>query len=156
MKNKFSKNIIFGLVLITNVAFCVHYIAGKQNKSLRAYAVGTFKKPAIPTPKKTATVTGVGQLLNQDQLTNCYNDLILRAPEVGKGTLHLHLTFNTEGEVNYLKLIDKNFGDGPFEDCVLEEIKSKRYPASASLEGKLISHKLNFHRKDEGSIDFSR
>lgn len=59
------------------------------------------------------------------------------------------------GEIDQLDFIDNELEDPTFNRCLVEEIKSKRYPAS-NLQGQLISHKFNFYRQDEKNLDFSQ
>lgn len=149
MKNIYSKNTVVALSLLTNMAFAGYLIYTKPPLLLKP-----AKNETIQAPKKAASVHGAS-LFKNNQLQDCYNALLKRDPQVDEGIVQLHMKLDMNGAINHLELVKNDLQDETFSQCVLNEIRGQRFPASSEKVGKLISHKFRFYRKDHSQMDFT-
>jgi len=149
MKNIYSKNMIIGLSVGLNVLLAAYLVNAKGGLTLKPQ----IAKSQTP-PKKAVRVEGVSNVFNNNQLQKCYNALLKRQPDVDEGIVQLHMKLNESGSIDHLELVKNDLKDETFTQCVLSEIRSQRFPASAERSGMLISHKFTFHRKDAAQLNF--
>ncbi|WP_413613239.1 AgmX/PglI C-terminal domain-containing protein [Bdellovibrio sp. HCB-110] len=67
---------------------------------------------------------------NQTAFQTCIRDAVKRTPGL-KGQATLVWIQNDEGYVRNPRIRDMNFKDAEFENCILSQIKSMRFPPSA-------------------------
>lgn len=142
------------LLLLTNIA-SASYIA-KDALSHRLQ-FGSKKVKAIhsaeaPVPRRGAVEPVYFK--NSNEIQSCYEQLLTRSPGRDEGSVLVNLTVTKEGSVDHLNLVQTDFDEPTFHECLLATIKSTRLPASDERAGVLIAHKFNFHRKQAGHINF--
>lgn len=143
----FSKNIVIGLLLASNCAFAVA-LFGKSDLNSRGK-----KTVAKPPPPPKATVRGAS-FKNDDEIQTCYEAYLLRSPTVTEGTVVMNWVLDNQGQLDYLKLVDSDLEEEQFKSCLLDVVRSTRFPASAEKAGILISHRFKFRQKNPESIEF--
>lgn len=155
MKNSSAKTFLLGTSLLINTALVGYLVVTHHRRS--PIPIEARKKTGSETkPERIASVTGARPGFKRDQLQGCYNALIQRTPEISDGSVHLQFTLDTTGGIENLQLMRSSLGDADFNQCVIDEVKAQRFPASTHLAGQTISHKFNFHRKDPTQLDFTR
>ncbi len=152
MKNIYSKNTIVALSILTNVAFTGYLLSTKFKLFINPSVAIAAPVPTSLT-KKTGSVEGVSTF-KSNQLQSCYNALLRRNPEVDEGIVQLHMKIDKNGAINHLELVKNDLQDEVFTQCVLNEVRGQRFPASAAKVGQLISHKFKFYRKDHAQMNF--
>lgn len=114
---------------------------------------GTVAAPTVPAPATVQTAgaaadgsgrvpaTGSGSGLpaftvrsvlrrREAALQRCYDDLLLRAPGTGSGSLSVRMRIRTTGEVEGVERVGGTLEDAEFERCVLEQVRRVGFPAA--------------------------
>ena len=89
-----------------------------------------------------------------NELQTCYAQLLASEPAVDEGSLLVNSKVNREGSVENLQMVESDFEEPQFTQCVLDKIQSTRLPASAEDSGTFVAHRFRFHRKSVARMDF--
>lgn len=147
MSKIFSKNIVIGLLLISNCAFAVA-LFGKPNSNSRS------KKSVSKLPPVTKATVGGASFKNDNEVQACYEALLHRSPIVSEGTVVMNWILDEQGNLETLKLVQSDLEDELFKNCLLDVVQNTRFPASVERAGVLISHRFKFRQKNPESIEF--
>lgn len=153
MQTIWTKKAVITL-LMTNIA-SASYIA--KDALSRHLHFGSKKARVARTQETPAPRHGVVEPVyfkNSDEIQSCYEQLLTKAPKHDEGSVLVNLTITKEGMVDHLNMVQTDFDEPTFHECLLSTIKATRLPASDERAGVLIAHKFNFHRKNVGHINF--
>ena len=154
MQTIWTKKAVITL-LLTNLA-SVSYIA--KDTLSRHLHFGSKKARVAHSQEAPMQRHGVVEPVyfkNSDEIQSCYEQLLTKAPKHDEGSVLVNLTVTKEGSVDHLNLVQSDFDEPSFNDCLMTTIKATRLPASDERAGVLIAHKFNFHRKNLGHINFA-
>lgn len=155
MKTLLSKTAIINVLLVTNVASAAFIVKEKGWLKYRLQVVKTETQAKGDAPKRRGSVVP-SQFKNNNEIQACYEALLRREPDIDEGTLLVHMKVDKEGTIDSLNLVESDLADEAFTECVMENIKASRLPASEERAGVLIAHRFNFQRKTESRIDFAQ
>jgi hypothetical protein len=151
MKKLLSKNSLIVLFLFSNLALGAYILVDKHGAKFWG---GGQPQPKKIIAKKRAAPIPAASFKDSGELQACYEALLARDPSVQEGTVHVNMTIDTQGQIDFLKMVHSDLDDSGFTDCVLENIREQKVQATAERMGVVISHKFNFRKRDIGSLEF--
>lgn len=104
-------------------------------------------------PVRKAHVEGVA-FADRKELQICYEGLLRRLPAADEGSVLFHIKVGQTGEVADLKMVQTDWDDQSFTDCLIEKIRSFRVPPQSSKIGNTVAHRFHFHRRELANADF--
>jgi len=153
MKTLWSKKAVIALT-ITNLA-SVSYII--RDQALRHARSARHHEGAMTDPgRHRRGIVEPVYFKNSDELQICYESLLRRDPKRDEGSVLVNIKVTGEGQVDSLKMVQNDFDEPVFTQCIMDKIKATRLPASEDKSSVMIAHRFNFRRKTANSINFDR
>ena len=150
MKSLFTKKAAIGVLLLASLTGSGYLVHKKWNFGIRQVNASVPQE----NPHKKGIVESVSFAKIDNELQACYESYLTRDPKADDGQMLFHLMIGEAGEINFLEMVHSDFEEDRFVQCVTDNIRLVRTPASADRVGVLIAHKFKFHRKDHSHLDF--
>jgi hypothetical protein len=152
MKTFWSKKAVVALV-VSNVAMGAYIIKEKPWKKHRGHV--SREALAADSVDRHGIVEPV-YFKNSDDLQGCYESFLLREPKKDEGSVLVNVKITGGGAIDDLKLVQNDFDEPKFTQCIVEKIKATRLPASQNNQPVMIAHRFNFKRKTVNHIDYDQ
>lgn len=155
MKTLWSKKAVIALT-VTNVAaasWTAYVFKDKLFKFAKSRVAheGSMK----PAGHRRGIVQPV-YFKNSDELQTCYESFLLRDPSRDEGSVLVNMKITGNGEVDNLKMVQTDFDEPVFTQCILDKIKATRLPATVDKNDVMIAHRFNFRRKTATHLNFDQ
>ena len=150
MKKLLTKKVWIAVILLASLSSAGFIFINNYEIRPRQTTSSLQKSSA----ESKATIRGADVKASENAMQACYEQLLSRDPEMGDGQVLYHMTLNQSGRVDFLKMIQSDYTEDEFHDCLSETIKAQRLPATADRLGVVIAHKYKFKRKDKSQLDF--
>jgi hypothetical protein len=150
MKTIFTKKTTIALIA-TNLAMASYIVKEKAFRHGRSKS--HVARETDGEGRRRGSVEPV-YFRNADELQGCYESYLSLEPAHDEGSVLVNVRIAPSGAIDSLKLVENDFNESSFTECIVEKLKATRMPASDGTV--TVAHRFNFRRKTAGEIHFER
>lgn len=153
MQKELSKKLMSLSMLLGTVAI-LSYVVMHLNKSIpEKPAKNIVKKEQTEKPNRKGLIREA-LIAHQNELENCYQNFLLKKPEVAEGSVTVSWLIDAEGSVLSTQLAQSEFQDESLASCILEKVAGVKFGPPPERQTTQLAHKFRFKRRAAASLAF--
>lgn len=161
MEKLISKNVLIGLLLLTNVASAMVVLKDQIGlpRAIRSYFHTKPSPKTVAQKAERAKIRAQVEVPNplareNSEIQKCYEAFLQSDPKVAEGEMLVHWLVDDQGRIAKIDLIKSELPSDEFSSCVVDKVKSMTFKPSARPEGTMVAHTFRFHRRELSAVAF--